>query len=137
MKYLIHPYSSRLFNAPEGRRAWYQIIGWWECRRIPYNIIVAVAGAISLGLYFFFVLSSGKLGPGEDAVEPIALLAAPLAVNLAYTAGWMTELVLCRIRPKRTKAFGPMLLAAGLLLSLFVVFLPAGVWFAMWVGSLF
>ena len=33
------------------------------------------------------------LQPGEDAVEPMALLLAPFAMNLCYTAGWVAELL--------------------------------------------
>ena len=46
-----------------------------EFRRVPYNLIVGVIGAISLLLFFLFISLAHKLKPGyQDAVEPMALL---------------------------------------------------------------
>ena len=32
-----------------------QIIGWWETRRVPYNLIVGIAGVVSIAACFLAV----------------------------------------------------------------------------------
>ena len=72
-----------LFTVPDGRRSAWSIIKWWELRRIPYNLIVGIVGVCSLLLFFFFISQSGELKPGEDAEEPLAIIAAPFLMNFA------------------------------------------------------
>ncbi len=67
----------------------------------------------------------GMLKPGEDAVEPMALLLAPFAFNFFYTAGWVVELFLRLFWPDGQRAIGPALLGMGVLFSLMVVCLPS------------
>jgi hypothetical protein len=107
------------------------VVAWWEARRIPYNVLVGVVGIASLAVYVACLTQSGELRPGEDALEPIALLAAPVVVNVCYTAGWGLELALraCGVTDTR---LGPALLKVGLLFSCFVVWLPALFWAIVW-----
>ncbi|MBI3028029.1 MAG: hypothetical protein HYY64_00745 [Candidatus Rokubacteria bacterium] len=60
-------------------------MAWWEVRRIPFNLIVGVYGVVCLVAFFWAITTSGHLQPGEDAVEPLALLAAPFGINVLYT----------------------------------------------------
>jgi hypothetical protein len=80
-----------MFSVRDGVRSATDIILWWELRRIPYNLIVGTTLLISLLLFYFFISRTNALKPGEDAVEPIALLAAPVVMNICYTAGWVVE----------------------------------------------
>src|SRR5882724_6044548 len=80
-----------MFSVPEGPRSTSEIIIWWELRRVPYNIIIGAVGICSLVLFFFFVSHTKALKPGEDPIEPFALLAAPFVVNALYTLGWIAE----------------------------------------------
>ncbi|MHC4118406.1 MAG: hypothetical protein ACYSWO_12970 [Planctomycetota bacterium] len=115
-------------TVPEGPRTVGRIIVWWELRRIPYNIIVGVLGVTSLTLFYFFILHCDVLAPGEDAVEPIALFAAPFFINIAYTAGWIVELMLKVLSRRENRRVGPILFKLGLEFSIIVVFLPAVIW---------
>src|SRR5690242_20375788 len=110
-----------LFSVPETERTLGSVIVWWELRRIPYNIIVGCVAFISLILFFVSIASANVLGPGEDAVEPLALIFAPIAINICYTAGWFIESILCCIWPRKRRMFGPLLFKTGLFFSLFVV----------------
>jgi hypothetical protein len=101
-----------------------EIVLWWEIRRIPYNLVVGATGAISLVLVFLFLTWSGELKPGEDLIEPLALIAAPFAVNFCYTAGWIVELMLWVIR-KRDVRSGPILFVLGTGFSIIVVAIPS------------
>ena len=70
-------------------------IVWWEVRRIPFNLAVGLAGVISLVV--IFLTGVPRLQPGEDLIEPLMLLYGGMAyamlANLAYTMGWITELI--------------------------------------------
>jgi hypothetical protein len=101
------------------------ILAWWEIRRIPYNLVLFAVGIPSFVLFLTFIVASGELEPGEDAVEPIALLAAPFLFNFCYTAGWVCEIGLTKVGLRET---GPLLLRMGLALSLFLTLLPAALW---------
>jgi hypothetical protein len=116
-----------LISRPDRPMRTSEVIVWWELRRIPYNVFVGTAGAISLLLFFLFITWSGELKPGEDAVEPMALMVAPLAVNFFYTAGWIGELMLMLIR-RHGPHIGPILFVVGTVFSVAVVFLPAALW---------
>ena len=104
----------------------WSVIGWWERRRPSYNLFLAAVGVPSLLVFFLAISAAHELQPGEDAVEPMALFAAPVLANIAYTAGWIVEAALLW-RPS-TQPRGPRLMRLGLLFSLFVILLPAVAW---------
>ncbi|HEY3332677.1 MAG TPA: hypothetical protein VGK19_21780 [Capsulimonadaceae bacterium] len=110
------------------RRGPLSIIGWWELRRFVYNIIVAVAGSAGIVVYYFFIHCANGLAPGDDLIEPFALMAAPFLVNIAYTAGWFCELILNYSLKNGSEKAGPVLLKLGTGFSLLVVFLPGAMW---------
>jgi hypothetical protein len=101
----------------------WDIIGWWERRRVPYNLFLAVVGLPSLLLFYWTMNASHSVPPGEDAVEPMAVIVAPVLANIAYTLGWIAEGV-GRNRPWVSPA-GPRLMRMGLWFSLFVVVFPS------------
>ena len=83
-----------------------------------------------------FILHTDVLKPGEDAVEPIALMAAPILINICYTLGWITEIFLNGIGWNGSKKVGPLLLKAGLVLSLTVAMIPSVYWGVYWLVQL-
>lgn len=117
-----------LFMAPADPVTPGRIVGWWERRRIPFNIIIGIIGFLSLLLFTTCIESAGVLQPGEDAVEPAAILVVPLAANAAYTGGWLFDAPLRLIRPQISPRFTPRLFRLGLLFSVFVVTFPALLW---------
>ncbi len=48
-------------------------------RRLPFNSIVGTYGILCLVTFFAAIMTTGRLQPEKDAVEPLALLAAPWA----------------------------------------------------------
>lgn len=101
----------------------YHSIAWWEARRIPFNFLIGLYG---IGCFIAFEWGmSAVLTHGEDAVEPMALIAAPFVINALYTLGWLLE-VPCRwIRPSLSPRFGPLLLRTGILLGVILISIPA------------
>ena len=72
----------------------WEVIRWWELRRLLYNVVLLAIGIVSLlGMEFFLRKTPG----GEDVIDPFALgLSAVfygLAANVCYTAGWIMELL--------------------------------------------
>ena len=124
----MKPIFSWLFKVPDGDRSILSVVAWWEIRRIPYNIFIGLFGLVCLLIFYFFIQSSGHLQPGEDAVEPMALFIAPILINFAYTAGWVTELISRGLFREQSRLIGPKLLKAGILFSVFVVSLPSVIW---------
>ena len=105
-----------------------RVFAWWESRRLPFNLIVGAYGILCLAVFFAAITTSGHLQPGEDAVEPLALVAAPFVINMLYTLGWIVELTARSLEPGLSARFGPRLLKLGLGLSLFLITLPAALW---------
>ena len=118
-------FADWLFANPQDARSLWGVVAWWEIRRIPFNIIIGVYGAICLVIFFWAIATSGHLQPGEDAVEPLALLAAPFGINVLYTLGWLVEVPARVLRPALSPQFGPLLLKLGLGLGLSLITLPA------------
>lgn len=111
---------------PEADRSFWSMVAWWERRRIGYNLFLVAVGIPALVVFFLAIEASHSLRPGEDAVEPLAIIAAPFLANLAYTAGWFVEWLL--LSHGLRGPFGPSLMKAGHLFSLAVVLAPALMW---------
>ena len=114
---------------PRPTTAW-SVVLWWELRRIPFNVIVGLYGLVCLTAFFWAITTSGQLRPGEDAVEPLALLAAPFGINALYTLGWLVEVPSRQFVSDLSPQFGPLLLKLGLGFGLVCITAPA----AFWVG---
>lgn len=104
------------------------VIVWWELRRIPFNLLLLGYGALCLSVFLWGILGCGILQPGEDAVEPLALIAAPVAANVCYTLGWLVEFPARQLFPSLSPEFGPRLLRLGLGLTAFLISIPAIYW---------
>jgi hypothetical protein len=137
---LCHRFIKWFFSVPDGDRSTWDIIFWWEARRIPYNVIVGTVGVLSLLLFYLFSAHE-PIENGEDIGEPITILLAPLVINICYTAGWIVEgffpaIYLDSFFEER-QALGSRLLRFGLQLSLVIVFLPTTVWAILWLLHIF
>lgn len=108
------------------------VVAWWELRRLPYNLIVAVTGALSLAVFFAVALtcerSSGvPLGmPTPPLLVIIAFLAYGIVVNAFYTGGWILELLVARLWHVSTPVFGPIAFTVGTAVTVVVTLVPAG-----------
>jgi hypothetical protein len=71
-----------MFKMPRANRRWYEVIWWWETRRIIYNVIMCSIGFASFYIGFVTI--------------PLLYLVVGAALNVIYTLGWVTELVLIK-----------------------------------------
>jgi len=117
-----------LFEPLDQPTTWLRVIGWWELRRIPFNVAIGSYGIVCFIVFLWAIGTSGHLQPGEDAVEPIALLAAPFGINALYSLGWLVEVPARLLVPDLTPRFGPLLLKLGMGLGLALVSLPPTLW---------
>lgn len=117
-----------MFGPTEAQRPLWKVVLWWELRRIPFNIIVGCYGILCLAVFSWGIGNSGQLDPGEDAIEPLAVIAAPFIINFFYTFGWLVEIVVRIQRREFSPRFGPMLFATGLGITLFLMTIPAALW---------
>ena len=117
-----------MFSGPERTASPLTTIAWWEVRRIPFNIMIGMYGLLCLACFYWGIMGSGHLTPGDDAIEPIALLAAPFVINVLYCLGWLVEVPARLLRPGLSPGFGPVLLKSGLGLGLLLSSIPAAYW---------
>jgi hypothetical protein len=99
-------------------------------------MLVGARGFGSLVIYYLALKGSGELKPGDDAVEPMALMVAPFVINAGYTLGWFVELALRALLPLQVNksTLGPALMKAGVAFSLLAATLPAAIWVTIWLA---
>jgi hypothetical protein len=106
------------------------IIGWWERRRLSYNLVVGAAGLIML----LVVRMLGRLPPGShDALPSGSIMGAyALFANLCYTSGWALEGMANAMFGDELLPFGPSLFRQGLLFSVELTVFPIVIAVIQW-----
>jgi|GEM_PF-1523578 len=109
--------SSFIFwRIPPGPRTWGQVIAWWEMRRLPYNLFVAICAILAAIMFVWLT----EFGPNLFLALPLGIF----AVNLCYTGGWVVELLARDLLQKNDLRFAPVAMKGGLLFSLAVFGVP-------------
>lgn len=105
-------------------------IGWWEARRIPFNLIVGSAGVLS-AMIIGVIASGSSLLFNSDFGLPNPPLFALFAVfiygimaNVCFTGGWLAELVIRKIWPRETDRFATLSFSLGLVFSVLLTLTP-------------
>jgi hypothetical protein len=110
--------------------AW-QAIGWWEARRVAFNLIVGSAGILSgvivatVGLGSYFLIDSDFGVPDPPLFAVFAVVIYGLAANVCYTGGWIVELVIRKAWPAQADRFATLSLALGLVFAVLLTLSPA------------
>lgn len=119
-------WAANMLAAPRRHSSVLSIIGWWERRRVTYNLIVGFCGLLTLT-----VLAFGFGAPFE------MLLAGALvyggAANLCYTLGAPAESVAWLLWKDKANHLGPILLSLG---TIFSVCLTLGIGFVLAIARL-
>jgi len=106
------------------------VIGWWEARRIPFNLIVGIAGIFSCIVAGFVVLGSYFLGIGSfDLPDPplfavFGIILYATAANVCFTGGWVAELAVRKLCPREADRFATLSLSLGLIFSVLLTLTP-------------
>ena len=120
----------RRVKPPQNQR---EIIGWWEARRIPYNLFVGGAGVLAsiviLATGFITEHFTGEaIGiPDPPLFAVLAVMAYGVMANVCFTGGWILELISRRVWNERADAFGEIAFMWGTLGSMVLTLLPAAV----------
>jgi hypothetical protein len=118
-----------LFRREPGLTHPWQIIGWWEVRRVPYNLIVGIAGLISLAVCVLAVGVGGSFlkEPLQRPDPPLfgVVLVYAVVANICYSGGWLAELVWLRLWRTHQPCLAVLSFGLGLLFSILVTLLPA------------
>ena len=119
-----------LFPTP-ARLSSREIIGWWERRGLPYNLIVGSTGVLTLALFHLII----ALPPSGEAMPlfwpPIVVLG--VLANICYLFGPITEILITRIWGNELLPTGPVLYRIGLTFSVGLALLPTLIISVGWV----
>lgn len=103
------------------------VIGWWEARRIPFNLVVGIVGLLSCIAFGVVVLGAYLLFDIDLFPEPFSIFAVPLygfLANMCYTGGWIAELVVRKFWPREAERFALVSFKLGLQFSLVLTAMP-------------
>jgi len=111
------------------------ILGWWEKRRLAYNVLVGSAGLVSLGLSY--VLAA--LPPGGGFVpglpwQPIVMFG--VMANVCYLLGPTAEILVQKMWRGNVLPTGPALFRMGLTFSVGLALFPALLMTLFWVARI-
>ncbi len=122
--------SYRLFQRNEDNMTSLQIILWWEARRLFFNIVVGVAGVMTIVVMLFSAAIAEKLfnepigwpDPPLFAIFGVVLYA--IAANVCYTGGWLAELMSHEIWGEKAKGFAEISFSLGIVFSFLLTLIP-------------
>lgn len=121
--------GASLFEREVGPRSAWRIVGWWEARRVAFNLIVGIAGLVTIatGTLALGIANAFLEKPLHRPDPPLFFFALIYAVaaNLCYTGGWLAELVCRRMWPATRGDLAALWLRLGLVFSILVTLLPA------------
>jgi len=113
------------------RSSW-SIVGWWEQRRPVYNLVLAVAGVLSLSAYRLFSVLPPRSASPDVPLGLVGVLAYALLAKLCYTAGPAVDLHIRRRWGDQYAVVGPTLFRYGFVFSVGLTLLPIPVSVLTW-----
>ncbi|HWA58673.1 MAG TPA: hypothetical protein VG692_15545 [Gemmatimonadales bacterium] len=114
---LVERYLFSPLYAPTS--AW-AVVGWWERRRLFYNIAVGTAGLVTTALAFL----SAALVPGPQGPPLPFILVYALGANLFYSLGAPIDLLLRRQLKENAGPVAQALFRYGLAFAIGLTLLP-------------
>jgi hypothetical protein len=108
-----------------------EVIGWWEARRIPFNLIVGsagiltciIVGVVALGAEILFNSEFGL--PNPPAFALIGIFIYGILANICFTGGWILELIIRRLWPREADRFATLSFSFGVIFSVLLTLAPA------------
>lgn len=123
-----------LFPEP-ARRTPGAIVGWWERRRLAYNVAVGTAGLISLGTV---TVIGGLLGEQVTPFPWQPVVVFGVLANVCYLLGPATEVFIEKLWGRTVLPTGPALYRMGLTFSVGLALFPAllvSIWAVVRIGA--
>ena len=97
------------------------IIGWWEIRRLYYNVIVIVALVIASVWQVAEKANRGPFGTELWSTLLSGFVLILIPANIWYTGGWVVDLIVKKVLRLASPGFGPWALALGTIFSLLFI----------------
>jgi len=122
--------SSSIGRRDKPLKTSWAVIGWWEARRIPFNLLVGATGLVAtIAILVVAWASERTLGIPVGLPDPpffaiLGVIAFALAANVCYTGGWVAELIIRKTWPNQAEQIGPISFALGLGFAVVVTLLP-------------
>jgi hypothetical protein len=110
-----------LFPAP-ARRTTLGILGWWEKRRLAYNVMVGGAGMITVTVA---TVAGLVFGQGAQIVPWQPVVVFGVGANLFYFLGPAVEIVLEKVWGRELLPVGPALYRMGLTFAVGLALFPS------------
>ena len=104
-----------------------EIIGWWESRRLPFNVAVGATGVFTYATVQLILLLPPLSMP--IPLEPSLFIAGVYGTlaNVCYTGGWASELWLRRAFGREVEPAGPTLFRYGFAFSIGLTLFPIAI----------
>jgi len=112
--------------------SFWEIVRWWEVRRIPYNLVVGGVGIVSGGVVLALAAIASEIfneplgWPDPPILAVFGVIAYGIAANVCYTGGWVAEWVVRKVWRERAGAFGEISFVLGVVFSVLLTLAPAG-----------
>jgi hypothetical protein len=108
----------------------WHVIGWWEARRLVFNLVVGAAGTIACSMIlvtaviseFVFGIPVGMPDPPIFAIALAILFVA--GANVCYTGGWVAELLVRRVWAGEADNFATLMFTLGIWFAAVVTLIP-------------
>jgi len=101
----------------------WQIILWWETRRVLYNLVLLVIGLLSVAGMLLLVDMVAR--PGDDDFTPLlGIILFAFMANFCYTLGWIIEVLSPELRASGGRAWASRMFKRGLLFSALLTTAP-------------
>jgi hypothetical protein len=132
----------RLFSRREEASGIFDIIKWWEVRRIPFNVAVGTAGIVTLIVVLSVAAIASEvfgepLGlPDPPIIAVFAVIGYGVGANVCFTGGWIVEILVRKIWQERAGAFAEISFLLGVVFSILLTLAPAVLFAALLVARL-
>ena len=101
-----------------------EVIGWWEARRMAYNVAVGSTGLFTITAVHLIA----RLPPFPESIPLEPTLIVPviygLLANVCYTGGWVSELWIRNMLGREMEPVGPTLFRYGFAFSVGLTLFP-------------
>jgi hypothetical protein len=127
--------NTHLFTRSSPLVSAFDVILWWETRRLPFNLIVGITGVVTCAAILVLVIMASSMitfpestDPAADGPEPILavilVIAYGVGANVCYTGGWIAEIIARRLWGDKAAHFGEISFGLGLAFSVVLTLVP-------------
>jgi hypothetical protein len=112
----------------------WDVIWWWEARRILFNLIVGVTGTVTSAAIFVIsavllvAYPNMEILPDPPIFLVVPVLAYAIGANICFAGGWIVELLIKYTWQDEAERFGTLSFTLGIVFAVLVTLLPVPVY---------